>query len=419
MKAVDVFTPGGHPTFTYVDDHLHKPRAQLLDALESRSTLVSISGPSKSGKTVFVEQTIGRDRLVHVTGAAVQAASDVWLKVFDVLGTPVPQSRSKTKTISGSMSASAEAGGTVLVAKAKAGVSGSATLESAAEATDQTAVDLLQLLIKELRETDFVVFIDDFHYVPRAIQAELAVQIKEAIRQGVRMITAAVPYHADDVIRGNPDLRGRVFAIDFDYWDLEMLEKIAYKGFDRLNVAYRQPMVRRLATEAAGSPQLMQYLCLTSCRQVGARERPEKPVDLQNDDTLFDTICRETVPATDYSSVVEKMKEGPKIRGSERTIHATKKGWQGDVYKLLVAAIALDPPMLTLRYADLVGRMGIISTGDPPSGSSVTGACLHAAAIVNDFVGQHIIEWDEANDVLDIQDPYFLFYLRWSGAAEG
>lgn len=55
----------------------------------------------------------------------------------------------------------------------------------------------------------------------------------------------------------------------------------------------------------------------------------------------------------------------------------------------------------------------------PPSGSSVTGACQHAAAIANSSVGTgNIVEWDSENDVFDIRDPYFLFYLRWSDALD-
>ena len=53
MKAKDVFTPGRFPTYTYVDDHLIERGQQLSDALDDGSMLVSISGPSKSGKTVL------------------------------------------------------------------------------------------------------------------------------------------------------------------------------------------------------------------------------------------------------------------------------------------------------------------------------------------------------------------------------
>jgi Zn-dependent protease with chaperone function len=35
-------------------------------------------------------------------------------------------------------------------------------------------------------------------------------------------------------------------------------------------------------------------------------------------------------------------------------------------------------------------------------------------SIANSSTNAEIIEWDSENDVLDIRDPYLLFYLRWS-----
>jgi hypothetical protein len=163
----------------------------------------------------------------------------------------------------------------------------------------------------------------------------------------------------------------------------------------------------------------MQYLCLNSCFELDVRENPSEPVEFFDDQTLFSTICRRTALSADYGSVVEKMKEGPKTRGADRKIHISRYGWQGDVYRLLVKALSLDPPQITFRYQSLIDRIAATCTTDPPSGSSVTSACYHAATIVNDSVGEKILEWDTENDVFDIRDPYLLFYLRWSDVADG
>jgi hypothetical protein len=419
MKAKDVFTPGRFPTLTYVDDHLVDKKRQLEDTLEAGSMLISISGPSKSGKTVFVEQCLGRTNVIHITGAGAKSAADLWLRVFDIIGTPISKTATSSTSVAGSVSAKGTIEGGVIVAKGKAELSGTGTYTSLSGEAENKAIDHLQLLIKELGGSDFVVFIDDFHYVPRDVQSDVAEQIKEAIRNNVKFICASVPYHADDVVRGNPDLRGRVHSIDFDYWGTDILEKIAYKGFGQLNVQYRVPMIKKLASEAAGSPQLMQYLCLNSCYELDVRERPSEPVDFVDDQNLLGNICRRTVLSADYGSIVEKMKEGPKTRGSDRKIHVSRFGWQGDVYKLLVKALSLDPPQLTFRYQSLIDRISATCSLDAPSGSSVTSACHHAAAIVNDSVGEKIVEWDSENDVFDILDPYLLFYLRWSDIADG
>lgn len=418
MKAADVFTPGRFPTVTYVEDHLVEKKKQLEDTLDAGSMLISISGPSKSGKTVFVEQAIGKDNLIQITGAGVKSATDLWLRVFDIIGTPISKGTSSRTAVGGSVSAKGSVEGGVVVAKGKAELSGTGTYTSETGETEASAIDHLQLLIKELRGTDYVVFIDDFHYVPRDVQGGVAQQIKEAIRNSVKFICASVPYHSDDVIRGNPDLRGRVHSIDFEYWKLDVLEKIAYKGFKELNVSYRVPMIKKLAAEAAGSPQLMQYLCLNACYELNIRDRPLETADFIDDTNLLQKICRRTALSADYGSVVDKMKEGPKTRGADRKMYVSREGWQGDVYKLLVKALSLHPPQLTFRYQSLIDRIALACSGEGPSGSSVTSACYHAAAIVNDAVGEKIVEWDSENDVFDIRDPYFLFYLRWSDVAD-
>ncbi len=96
MKASEVFTPGRFPTHTFVDEHLESKRQDLLDTLDAGSMLVSISGPSKSGKTVFVEQSLGRENLIQITGAGVNTPEDLWMRVFDIIGTNVPKTVTST-----------------------------------------------------------------------------------------------------------------------------------------------------------------------------------------------------------------------------------------------------------------------------------------------------------------------------------
>lgn len=178
MKIKDIFTPGRFPVWTLVDDHLKDKELQLHDALDDGSMLVSISGPSKSGKTVFVEHLLGKDNLVQVTGAGVRSTSDVWIRVFDIIGTPISHSTSAGTSTTGTIGVKGTIEGSILVAKGKGEVSGSGSYSSQNSVTQIEATDYLQLLIQELSNTDFVVFIDDFHYIHREIQSELAKQVK-------------------------------------------------------------------------------------------------------------------------------------------------------------------------------------------------------------------------------------------------
>ncbi|ELQ6132352.1 hypothetical protein R2284_000806 [Cronobacter dublinensis] len=414
MKAMDVFTPGGFPSHTFVDDHLLDKEQQLQDALAMGNMLISISGPSKSGKTVFVKKVLGTQHLIEITGAGIKKPDDLWMRIFDMLGTPISQTQSGTRTTTVNATGKVSGGTNLLVAKGGMEGSMGGGFASAKQTTESFSVDLLQLLKDEIGNTDFVVFIDDFHYINKEVQAELARQIKDAISYGCKFICASVPYHSDDVIRANSDLRGRIFKIDFDYWDQNNLKRIAEKGFRLLNVTSEPKALENLIAESAGSPQLMQYLCLNSCLEIGVRETSSNPILYNDDPLLLEKVCKRTLLSADYGSIVDKMREGPKIRGSDRKSYLSiDSKWQGDVYVFLLKAIALNPPTLTFRYTELTNRVNSLCLGDSPSGSSVTSACLHSCAIANNAAGNSIIEWDQENDVLDIRDPYLLFFLRW------
>jgi hypothetical protein len=80
--------------------------------------------------------------------------------------------------------------------------------------------------------------------------------LKEAVRLGVKVVTAAVSHRGDDVVRANPELRGRVHAIDLKYWQPAELKKIAEYGFETLNLSVDQSTVDYFVRESAGSPQL-------------------------------------------------------------------------------------------------------------------------------------------------------------------
>lgn len=413
MRATDVFTPGKLPGVTYIDDHLKEQSKILNDALETGAVVISLAGPSKSGKTVFIEKNIGKDRLVQVTGAGVTEANKLWDRVFDIVGTPIATRSSSSSGFEGTIGGKIGGEAGVFVSAAGELSASGKWSKSNSEQVD-AAVDYLQLLIRELANTGLVVFIDDFHYIPRAVQVEISNQIKEAIRNNVIFVVASVPYHSDDAIRANPDLRGRTVKLDFDYWKPDELCKIANRGFGALQASASPAYVQALASEAAGSPQLMQSLCLTTCFENDVREGQASIKQLATDREAIKRVCTRTAATSDYSSTVAKMKDGPKTRGQDRKAYLLRDGASMDVYPLILHAIALDPPELTQRYPNLQRRIQSLCEKDQPSGSSVTGACSHIVSIANDSENRSVIEWDTESDVLDIRDPYLLFYLRWN-----
>lgn len=416
LRAKHVFTPGSFPVHTYVERNDAQLDLQLRQGLETQGVIVSIAGPSKSGKTVLVERVVGEDNLVPVTGATVRRADDVWERALDWMGVPAETSATDSTSHKGSLAVGAK-GAAGLFNLAKAEVSTTGTLESGgASATGAVARRRgMPQVVEEIGDSDFVLLVDDFHYVPRDVQESVAQQLKEAARHKVKIVVASVPHRADDVIRANPDLRGRVHCIDLAYWNHSDLERIARLGFESLGIGLDDSAIAAFATEAAGSPQLMQSICLNACfvldiDAAASRRR------LTLDEATQTRILERTALGTDYRSLVDRLRTGPKTRGTDRNVYPFIEGGTGDVYECILRAVAANPPRLSFDYDEINTRIErLCSSGDKPVGSSVAGSLSHMARIARDESTMPVLDWDEGKGVLDIPDPYLVFYLRWSG----
>jgi hypothetical protein len=107
---------------------------------------------------------------------------------------------------------------------------------------------------------------------------------------------------------------------------------------------------------------------------------------------------------------------GPKQRGTERKQFAFVDGSVGDVYRCVLLAIKADPSSLSFRYDEMLKRTREVCKGESPVGSSVAESLVQMAKLAKTVQDAPVIEWDE--DVLDIVEPYFLFFLRCSPLVE-
>ena len=425
LQATEVFTPNDYPLWTYVERKQDFDR-QVFLGLKMPNMIISISGPSKSGKSVLLQKVVGKDHLIRIFGPQITDTADVWANVLDWMGTPNSVTSQDTTT---STQTSSIGGQGTLGLPGLGNVGAKTDSSNAAATTAGNATTFarggMRQVEHEIGSSEFVVFVDDFHYMARDLQVEVAKQIKAATEMGIKICTASVPHRSDDVVRANPELRGRVQAVDMAFWSEDELTEIGIKGFKWLNMDVGGDFISRLAVEACGSPQLMQSLCLQTCFRLNVFETCAEPrsfiVSAEDTKRTLET----TSTTTDFSTLVETMHVGPKSRGTERKDFAFKDGTVGDVYRAVLLAIAADPPVMSLTYSTLLGRIGAVCADETkvPVGSSVSEACSQIDKIAKKSVaadtgvqGMQPIEWDTTADVenLHIAEPYFLFYLRAS-----
>ena len=389
LKAEDVFRPGAFPEYTYisrksaVSDLPYEFR--LMQAIKVSGFLTSLVGPSKMGKTILCEKVVGFEHIVEVSGADFDDETDFWKVVAAKAGLAYEGQFSSEKTI--------------------------------AETSDKYSKKETYSLTKDkiitfYKNENLVLVIDDFHYAPEKKRMQIAQQLKDAIRRGFKAIVISLPHRADEAIRRNADLSGRLSMINMDAWEVNDLSQIAKIGFEKLGINIENHVAEQIAIESLSSPQLMQYICLNICTILEMSGKNDKCVKQE----ILKTAYHYTTANFEYGDVVSLMKKGPNMRGKSRNHFPMEDGTECDIYELIVKSIAENPPIMKLKFEDVKERIYHLIADDykKPTPQAIKESLTKLQELLD---GREdifkVLDWKDG--VLYILDPLFLFYLRWGG----
>src|SRR5215831_6042601 len=125
VQATEVFTPNDVPTLSYVERTSRNFERDLRNAFDIPKMVVSISGPSKSGKTVLVTKVVAPENLIHIYGATIKTREDLWSDVIAWMGGPIERTETEGAKIVGELAATAGGkAGIPFVAEGKADIKG-------------------------------------------------------------------------------------------------------------------------------------------------------------------------------------------------------------------------------------------------------------------------------------------------------
>lgn len=387
LKAEMVFKPGAFPEYTYVSRNYVNTgisyELRLKQALRTAGCLTSIIGPSKMGKTILCEQVIGLDNIVEISGADFNENVDFWAIIAAKVGLPYMGE---------------------ITTERSAARGNNKESDSKSEKYVLSKDKVIQYYI----ENEKVLVIDDFHYASPEMQMKMAQQLKDAIRRELKVVVVSLSHRADDAIRQNADLSGRLSLINIETWKGEDLKKIALKGFEKLNIKIENFIAEKLAVECLTSPQLMQYICLSICTLLEDAEEQEI-----NDDIL-QKAYRFTTVNFNYADVVSVMSKGPNPRGQQRKHYQTIDGKELDLYGLIVESLAKNPPMMEIDFDTFYNRIiRLIKTADTKLDKQTVKNHLNNLQGILEGKEEiyRAIEWKDGT--IYVLDPLFLFYLRW------
>ena len=413
--ANDVFKPYQYPLHTYVirkTSGNETYEARLERSLKIPGLLISITGSSKSGKSVLCQRVIG-ERTLPISGSHIKSTDDFWEKTAEKLDMPIETEF--TITQGHEKQGVFEGGGKLKIpfmadASAKSNLSQKQTISDSIKEKQPRSYNQI---LEDVKERNLVLVIDDFHYIAADVQMYIARVLKDAIFSGLKAVIVSLPHRSDDAIRRNPDLIGRIRAIDIEPWGEEELQEIAHKGFQLLEVTIPEPFINLLVKESIASPQLMQMNCLNLTFPLELEEITRNSI---SDARSLIGAFRETTRDLHHNrEVFQKIQAGPNPRGKQRNQYELADGKIVDVYGAILCAIADDPPEVSLTLQEVRHRINsMLSPGTlllrPVS---ISNALDQIDAILKRSDANYkVMEWKDQK--LYILDPYFLFYLRWS-----
>ena len=352
-------------------------------SMEENIELTSLIGPSKMGKTILCEKVIGFDNIVEISGADFNSNTDFWAIVAAKVGLPYKGELTTEREVN----------------------------EGNSKETDSKSEKYVlakDTVIQYYKEHDKVLVIDDFHYASKEMQTKMAQQLKDAIRRELKVVVVSLPHRADDAIRQNADLSGRLSLINIEAWEKKDLKEIALKGFKQLDIKITDEVAEQLAVECLTSPQLMQYICLSICTLL-----EDKNEHIVNFDML-EMAYKFTTVNFNYYDVVNVMSKGPNPRGKKRNLYKTLDGKELDLYGLIVESLAKNPPIMELDFDTVYDRIInlIPKTEGKPDKNSVKSHLNNLQTILKEKEEIYkAIEWKDGK--VYVLDPLFLFYLRW------
>lgn len=413
MKVTEIFISGGLPTITY-NPRLHLDlENKLVDFIETGNKLISITGPTKSGKTVLCTKLIPQENCVFLSGGTITSESDFWESILTELGVGIDQSSTVAVTKSTEKSAENEGGIDIKILKLGAKIGDKESFTNEESKTTIKIKNLKLIALKNLQTLNVALLIDDFHYIEPELQKKIIRALKQPIFLGLRVIILAVPHRAFDALRVENEMTGRVVQLPIPLWSIEELEEIAIKGFEKLNVACEKQIINRLANESYGSPHLMQEFCLRLCKLNNINQTVEGQ-DIVIPAPEYERFFNDIVKTISSKVAFERLAKGPRQR-ADRVQRELSNGETVDIYTATLHGIAETGPKTEISYEELRTSLRKVLADNIPQGHEITRVLAKMDEIAKEELhGEPVIDWDKENTRLYISDPFFAFYLKWA-----
>jgi hypothetical protein len=413
VKLNEVFTPGGQPSVTYISRKGLNIEADLKKAVAQQNSIVSLTGPTKSGKTVLCRNVLDEYDFVWIEGGQIKHETEIWTKICDELNFPIETTERKATGWQGSVGVGASAETGIPSNKVGGILTAGGSRLSSTETTAKFSADAMAVAMRHLIDKNVCLVIDDFHYIPDTERALCIRSLKGPVFNGLKLILLSTPHRAFDAIKAETEITGRFKHVTVPPWSQDELVQIAEIGFKALNAVCDGAIVSRFSKEAQGSPLLMQQFCWNLCYDSEITQSSlfkktitkEFPVE-----RIFNEVAKDAgLP------IYEKLAKGPQSR-TDRMMRPTAGGGSVDIYEAILLAIAATGPREKLTYDQIRTSLNAVLIDKVPQKLEVSNALNNLASIAEKESkgGERPLDWDGNSLDLVLTDPFLRFYLRWN-----
>ena len=412
-RATQVFVPGGMPRHTYVERQSTELEARLRSVSDNLCKLATLTGATKSGKTVLASRVFprGTGENVWIDGGSVRQEDDLWLQILAELGGHTEyeyeEGAERTNELAGKLEAEAKL---PLIASGKGEVQATTGRTTSTTTRKALAQSPRAAAVSALRRKGKPLVIDDFHYLDRGLQGDIVRALKPLVFEGQPVLIIAIPHRRYDAVKVEREMTGRLENIIVPAWTATELVGIARAGFPLLNAELADTVCTHLADQAFGSPHLMQEFCREICTREGISETLEKHVSISFvPQSLFQSIAEGTGKV-----IFEKLAKGPTQR-TDRKPRPLVVGGDADIYRVVLLALArMSPGMDRVDYESLRTAIRATVKTDAPQAHEVSRVLESMSEIASkDEAATPVIDWDKDDRMLHVTDPFFAFFLKW------
>ena len=247
------------------------------------------------------------------------------------------------------------------------------------------------------------VIVDDFHVLSDTIKAKYANFLKvlaDEERENDKVILVGINKAANSLVHIVPDVNNRIATIKLGRTSDEKILQLIGQGERALNIALPAQVRDAIIKYSKGSFHITQYLCHEICVMTDILEQQKAVADITvNFDSVKQKVLRDLERS--FSIKAKKFSTGTRLRREGRAPYLMLLYWLSlsDDWTINIRDMLREHPGHKISVTQIVEK-----------------GYLKRLIEENDDI-KDCIHYDQNSDILTVEDPKFMFYIRnmpWS-----